>query len=251
MKVNVEKTSLRHIEFATVTAMKTESLLNRSVLRCFASWAVSATAGAVLLCALNSAFANVIEAPVGETPIKISSLNGFCRFDEKNKDVVRLLKALLPDQNRLIAVFGDEAALAEVMSAIEWPRSGVKEWRNALLAINGAGLSAQTTSDSEHERIIAEARKRLPQQLFNFAFTLALGLALASALVARSRRKRSVVEDEDDAYELLTEATTLERKGDLNGALAKYEAIITKAPGSNAAKDAEISIRALRKRMNG
>ena len=92
---------------------------------------------------------------------------------------------------------------------------------------------------------------KLPKQLLKFAFTAALGLALASAFVARSRRKRSVVENQDDAYELLTEATRLERKGDLNGALAKYEVVVLKAPGSNAAKDAEISIKDLRKRLDG
>jgi len=55
--------------------------------------------------------------------------------------------------------------------------------------------------------------------------------------------------EQQDAYALLTEGARLESKGDPAGALAKYEAVMEKFPGTGAAKDAEISIRNLRDRL--
>ena len=52
-----------------------------------------------------------------------------------------------------------------------------------------------------------------------------------------------------DAYALLTEGVRLESKGDTAGALAKYEAVLEKFPGTGAAKDAEFSIRNLKDKM--
>ena len=52
--------------------------------------------------------------------------------------------------------------------------------------------------------------------------------------------------DQQEAYALLTEGVRLESKGDPAGALAKYEAVLEKFPGTGAAKDAEVSIRNLR-----
>jgi hypothetical protein len=51
--------------------------------------------------------------------------------------------------------------------------------------------------------------------------------------------------DKEDAYALLSEAVRLESKGDTAGALAKYEDVMEKFPGTGAAGDAEISIRNL------
>jgi hypothetical protein len=51
--------------------------------------------------------------------------------------------------------------------------------------------------------------------------------------------------DKDDAYALLSEGVRLESKGDTAGALAKYEAVMEQFPGTEAAGDAEISIRNL------
>jgi hypothetical protein len=48
---------------------------------------------------------------------------------------------------------------------------------------------------------------------------------------------------EDDAYTLLSEGVRLESQGDRAGALAKFEAVMEQFPGTDAAKDAEISIR--------
>jgi predicted nucleic-acid-binding Zn-ribbon protein len=50
----------------------------------------------------------------------------------------------------------------------------------------------------------------------------------------------------EDAYALLSEGVRLESKGDTAGALAKYEAVLEKFPGTGAAGDAEVSIRNLR-----
>ena len=52
--------------------------------------------------------------------------------------------------------------------------------------------------------------------------------------------------DQEDAYALLAEGVRLESKGDTVGALAKYEAVMERFPGTGAAKDAEFSIRNLR-----
>jgi hypothetical protein len=52
--------------------------------------------------------------------------------------------------------------------------------------------------------------------------------------------------DQEDAYALLAEGLRRESKGDTAGALAKYEAVLEKFPGTGAAKDAEVSIRNLR-----
>ena len=52
--------------------------------------------------------------------------------------------------------------------------------------------------------------------------------------------------DQQDAYALLAEGARLESKGDTAGALATYEAVMEKFPGTGAAKDAEFSIRNLR-----
>jgi ribosomal protein S27AE len=52
--------------------------------------------------------------------------------------------------------------------------------------------------------------------------------------------------DQEDAYALLAEGVRRESKGDTAGALAKYEAVLEKFPGTGAAKDAEVSIRNLR-----
>ena len=52
--------------------------------------------------------------------------------------------------------------------------------------------------------------------------------------------------EKEDAYALLSEGGRLESQGDTAGALAKYEAVIEKFPGTGAAGDAEISIQNLR-----
>ena len=46
-------------------------------------------------------------------------------------------------------------------------------------------------------------------------------------------------------YALLSEGARLEAHGDTAGALAKYEAVIEKFPGTGAAGDAEVSIQNL------
>ena len=55
--------------------------------------------------------------------------------------------------------------------------------------------------------------------------------------------------DKQEAYALLSEGLRLESKGDTAGALAKYEAVLEKFPGTGAAGDAEVSIRNLRDKM--
>ena len=55
--------------------------------------------------------------------------------------------------------------------------------------------------------------------------------------------------DQQDAYALLAEGTRLESAGDVPGALAKYEIVMAKFPGTGAAKDAEFSIRNLRDKL--
>ena len=50
----------------------------------------------------------------------------------------------------------------------------------------------------------------------------------------------------EDANALLSEAARLEFKGDTAGALAKYEAVRQRFRGTEAARDAEASIRSLK-----
>ena len=52
----------------------------------------------------------------------------------------------------------------------------------------------------------------------------------------------------DDPYALLSEGGRLEAQGDIDGALAKYQAVIERFPGTGAASDAECSIRNLKDR---
>jgi hypothetical protein len=52
--------------------------------------------------------------------------------------------------------------------------------------------------------------------------------------------------DKDDAHALLSEGVRLESQGDTAGALAKFEAVMEKFPGTEGAKDAEFSIRNLK-----
>jgi hypothetical protein len=52
--------------------------------------------------------------------------------------------------------------------------------------------------------------------------------------------------EQSDAYALLSQGVELESKGDTDGALAKYVTVIEKFPGTEPARDAEISIRNLR-----
>jgi hypothetical protein len=54
----------------------------------------------------------------------------------------------------------------------------------------------------------------------------------------------------EDAYALFSEAVRLESKGDIAGALAKYAAVMEKFPGTGAARDAEISIRSLKEKVD-
>ena len=52
--------------------------------------------------------------------------------------------------------------------------------------------------------------------------------------------------DKEEAHALCSEGARLEAEGDMAGALAKYEAVMEKFPGTEAAGDAEICIRNLR-----
>ena len=51
--------------------------------------------------------------------------------------------------------------------------------------------------------------------------------------------------DKQEAYALLSEGARLESQGDTPGALAKYAAVMEQSPGTDAAKDADFSIRNL------
>ncbi len=52
----------------------------------------------------------------------------------------------------------------------------------------------------------------------------------------------------EEAYALLTEGSQLEARGETDGALAKYSAVVETFPGTDAAKDAEASIRNLQQK---
>ena len=54
--------------------------------------------------------------------------------------------------------------------------------------------------------------------------------------------------DKEDPYALLSEAARLESKGDIAGALATYEAVRQGFEGTEAARDAEASIRSLKEK---
>jgi len=56
--------------------------------------------------------------------------------------------------------------------------------------------------------------------------------------------------ENDDAYALLSEAARLEAKGEVAGALANYETVREKFPGTEAARDAEFSIRSFKEKMD-
>ena len=58
--------------------------------------------------------------------------------------------------------------------------------------------------------------------------------------------KHCAAPDKQEAYSLLSEGARLESKGDTAGALAKYEALLEKFPGTEAAGDAALSIRNLK-----
>jgi hypothetical protein len=56
---------------------------------------------------------------------------------------------------------------------------------------------------------------------------------------------------QSDAYDALSSATRLESYGDAAGAIAKYEEIMRRFPGSEAAHDAEVSVRSLKAKISG
>jgi TolA-binding protein len=61
--------------------------------------------------------------------------------------------------------------------------------------------------------------------------------------------KHSQRSEKNYPYALLSEAGRLESKGDIAGALAKYEVVKEKFPGTEAASDAEAGIRSLKEKL--
>lgn len=62
-------------------------------------------------------------------------------------------------------------------------------------------------------------------------------------------RGRAGIATETDAYEALSTAGRLESGGDVPGAIAKYKEIMHTFEGSEAARDAEASIRSLKEKI--
>lgn len=56
----------------------------------------------------------------------------------------------------------------------------------------------------------------------------------------------SIWSDKEDPYTLLSEGGRPEAPGDIDEALAKYQSVIGRFPGTGAASDAECSIRNLK-----
>ncbi len=64
-----------------------------------------------------------------------------------------------------------------------------------------------------------------------------------------SLRAKAGVGSEDDAQALMSAALRLESRGDASAAIAKYEEVMLRFPGTDFAKDAEVSIRSLREKI--
>jgi hypothetical protein len=69
-----------------------------------------------------------------------------------------------------------------------------------------------------------------------------VGLAGCIGLVVLAILPDLRKEGRDAAWSLLGEAAALERRGDIAGAVAKYEEVKSRFPGTDASKDAEIGI---------
>lgn len=64
-----------------------------------------------------------------------------------------------------------------------------------------------------------------------------------------SLRGKAGVGSEEDAQALMSAALRLESRGDVAAAIAKYEEVIHRFPGTEPAKDAEASIRSLKAKI--
>ena len=64
-----------------------------------------------------------------------------------------------------------------------------------------------------------------------------------------SLRGRAGVGSEDDACALLSAALRLETQGQVSAAIAKYDEVIQRFPGTEPAKDADASIRSLKAKI--
>jgi hypothetical protein len=63
-------------------------------------------------------------------------------------------------------------------------------------------------------------------------------------------RGQAGVGTEDDAVGALSVATRLEARGEVGAAIAKYEEVVRRFGGTEAAKDAEVSIRSLKSKID-
>jgi len=64
--------------------------------------------------------------------------------------------------------------------------------------------------------------------------------------LVRASRGQAGIGSEDDAFAALSLATRLESRGEVAGAISKYEEVMRRFRGTEAAKDAEVSIRDLK-----
>lgn len=64
-----------------------------------------------------------------------------------------------------------------------------------------------------------------------------------------SLRAKAGVGSEDDAQALMSAALRQESRGDVSVAIAKYEEVMRRFPGTDYAKDADVSIRSLREKI--
>lgn len=74
-------------------------------------------------------------------------------------------------------------------------------------------------------------------------------IALTVTWFCKARPKRPS-EKEDDPSVIVTDALQLERQGEIAAAIAKYEIVMRRFPGSEEAKDANISIRDLKAKIS-
>ena len=73
-------------------------------------------------------------------------------------------------------------------------------------------------------------------------------VALLGLTSSKDKQPRS---PEDRAYALLEEASQMEAKREVAKAMQKYQEVSSSYPGTDAARDAEISVQQLRERIQG
>ena len=131
------------------------------------------------------------------------------------------------------------------------PKCGSQNVKRGELMAGGHGGSLAFRPEGTHSFILSFSDGVILSSPHNFA-CLDCGLVwghLQPDELKEFISKHGSSPHKEDAYGLLSEGGRLESQGDLDGALAKYQAVMEQFPGTGAAGDAEVRIENLKDKM--